>query len=85
MIDFGKTRILPPGVQIDHHQAWVAGNHEDGYLYGLEKLVDIYTELMREVPPSVAFTPSAPIYQSIRKAAIVCEQASLPDASNAPR
>lgn len=42
MIDFAKTHPLPPGVSIDHHSAWVVGNHEDGYLLGLENLMDVF-------------------------------------------
>ncbi|KAL5109468.1 Inositol-trisphosphate 3-kinase B [Taenia crassiceps] len=81
MIDFGKTHLLPPTVEIDHHQSWVAGNHEDGYLFGLERLIDIFTELIREVPPSATCNPSSSLCTPFRKTAIVCEQTSLPEAS----
>ncbi|VDK34901.1 unnamed protein product [Taenia asiatica] len=81
MIDFGKTRILPSTVEIDHHQSWVAGNHEDGYLFGLERLIDMFTELIREVPPSATCNPSSSLCTPFRKTAIVCEQTSLPESS----
>lgn len=44
MIDFGKTRQLPPDIQIDHMSKWIEGNHEDGYLFGIENLMDIFQE-----------------------------------------
>ncbi|CDI98391.1 inositol trisphosphate 3 kinase C [Echinococcus multilocularis] len=81
MIDFGKTRSLPPSVKIDHYQSWVAGNHEDGYLFGLERLIDMFTELIREMPPSATCNPSSSLCTPFRKTAIVCEQTSLPEAN----
>ncbi|EUB63270.1 Inositol-trisphosphate 3-kinase B [Echinococcus granulosus] len=81
MIDFGKTCSLPPSVKIDHYQSWVAGNHEDGYLFGLERLIDMFTELIREVPPSATCNPSSSLCTPFRKTAIVCEQTSLPEAN----
>ncbi|XP_066560157.1 inositol-trisphosphate 3-kinase Cb [Amia ocellicauda] len=41
MIDFGKTVKLPPPQTLDHREPWVEGNREDGYLWGLDNLIDI--------------------------------------------
>ncbi|XP_015785817.1 inositol-trisphosphate 3-kinase homolog isoform X2 [Tetranychus urticae] len=44
MIDFAKTVPLPEGITIDHVSPWVQGNHEDGYLFGLENLINVIKE-----------------------------------------
>ncbi|CAF0785160.1 unnamed protein product [Brachionus calyciflorus] len=44
MIDFGKTRRLPEGTHIRHDVQWEEGNYEDGYLIGLQSLIDIFQE-----------------------------------------
>nr|XP_006118118.1 LOW QUALITY PROTEIN: inositol-trisphosphate 3-kinase B [Pelodiscus sinensis] len=45
MIDFGKTTPLPEGQLLQHNVPWVEGNREDGYLWGLDNLIEILTEL----------------------------------------
>ena len=45
MIDFAKTVPLPPGVVIDHRSAWKLGNHEDGYLFGLDNLINLVDKI----------------------------------------
>lgn len=46
MIDFGKTTPLPEGEELTHRASWVEGNREDGYLYGLDSLVDIFSSMV---------------------------------------
>ncbi|XP_035647470.1 uncharacterized protein LOC118397105 [Oncorhynchus keta] len=49
MIDFGKTVPLPALLTLDHRTPWMEGNHEDGYLWGLDNLIDILSTML---PPS---------------------------------
>lgn len=39
LIDFAKTRSVPQGLQVDHRAEWQQGNHEEGFLYGLDRLI----------------------------------------------
>ncbi|XP_023586694.1 inositol-trisphosphate 3-kinase B [Trichechus manatus latirostris] len=48
MIDFGKTTPLPEGQTLQHDVSWQEGNREDGYLSGLNNLIDILTEMSLE-------------------------------------
>uniref|UniRef100_A0A915DLY8 Kinase n=1 Tax=Ditylenchus dipsaci TaxID=166011 RepID=A0A915DLY8_9BILA len=41
IIDFGKTVPLEKGFQIDHRSDWLDGNHEDGYLKGMDNLIEL--------------------------------------------
>lgn len=44
MIDFGKT-FYHPGITLDHRKPWLLGNHEDGYLLGLDNLFNLFHEI----------------------------------------
>ncbi|XP_054650460.1 inositol-trisphosphate 3-kinase Cb [Dunckerocampus dactyliophorus] len=46
MIDFGKTVPLPAPKTLDHRTPWVEGNQEDGYLWGLDNLIDIFISML---------------------------------------
>ncbi|XP_030159019.1 inositol-trisphosphate 3-kinase B-like [Lynx canadensis] len=50
MIDFGKTTPLPEGQTLQHNVPWQEGNREDGYLSGLNNLIDILTEMCQATP-----------------------------------
>ncbi|XP_014668488.1 PREDICTED: inositol-trisphosphate 3-kinase A-like [Priapulus caudatus] len=42
IIDFGKTLPLPEGAAVTHTVPWVEGNHEDGYLIGVQSLISVF-------------------------------------------
>ncbi|XP_028321558.1 inositol-trisphosphate 3-kinase C-like isoform X2 [Gouania willdenowi] len=50
MIDFGKTVPLPAPQTLDHRSPWVEGNREDGYLWGLDNLIDIFSSMLPQTP-----------------------------------
>lgn len=45
LIDFGKTMPLKNGTDINHYSDWMLGNHEDGYLTGLDNMINIWTNM----------------------------------------
>lgn len=45
LIDFAKTNPLPSEVSISHFNEWVVGNHEDGYLIGINNLIEMFEEV----------------------------------------
>ncbi|XP_074874028.1 inositol-trisphosphate 3-kinase C [Carettochelys insculpta] len=48
MIDFGKTVPLAAGQTLTHRLPWVEGNREDGYLWGLDNLITIFSTMVQE-------------------------------------
>ncbi|XP_051506294.1 inositol-trisphosphate 3-kinase A [Myxocyprinus asiaticus] len=48
MIDFGKTIPTPEDVHLRHDLPWVEGNREDGYLIGLNSLISLLGEAIRQ-------------------------------------
>mmetsp|Transcript_38081 Transcript_38081/g.94663 ORF Transcript_38081/g.94663 Transcript_38081/m.94663 type:complete len:618 (+) Transcript_38081:360-2213(+) len=45
MIDFAKTMKVPDGGKLTHRKPWVNGNHEDGFLFGLDSLIQIWGDI----------------------------------------
>lgn len=41
IIDFAKTLPVPDGQVVSHRQPWVQGNHEEGFLTGLDSLISV--------------------------------------------
>ncbi|GFO26746.1 kinase [Plakobranchus ocellatus] len=48
MIDFAKTIPLQD-LTVDHRSPWKLGNHEDGYLFGIDRLVEIFGDLEQKL------------------------------------
>ncbi|KAE9549494.1 hypothetical protein FO519_007290 [Halicephalobus sp. NKZ332] len=44
MIDFAKSNELEGDMTLNHRTSWEIGNHEDGYLIGLDNLIQIFSE-----------------------------------------
>ncbi|CAM4689279.1 inositol-trisphosphate 3-kinase C [Caretta caretta] len=47
MIDFGKMVPLAGGQTLTHRLPWVEGNREDGYLWGLDNLIAIFSTMVQ--------------------------------------
>nr|XP_045613396.1 inositol-trisphosphate 3-kinase homolog isoform X2 [Procambarus clarkii] len=45
MIDFAKTVAVPEGCSITHRKPWTLGNHEEGYLTGIDNLIKVVEEV----------------------------------------
>jgi hypothetical protein len=59
MIDFAKTAALPAGATLTHRAPWTSGNREDGYLTGVDSLLDVFRGLPLG-PPDVAPARTSP-------------------------
>nr|CAD7260802.1 unnamed protein product [Timema shepardi] len=68
MIDFAKTLVLPNGTKIDHGSKWTVGNHEDGYLIGINNLISIFSDML-QLPDPMANCLPAPTVTTIVTAA----------------
>ncbi|XP_056644856.1 uncharacterized protein LOC130450481 isoform X1 [Diorhabda sublineata] len=54
LIDFAKTIILPENMKITHNSKWKVGNHEDGYLIGVNNLIKIFMTMLEQQPITVS-------------------------------
>lgn len=41
LIDFAKTNKVPEGKTVNHRTPWEQGNHEEGLLYGFDRLISV--------------------------------------------
>eukprot|EP00795_Rhopilema_esculentum_P003515 gene3515-1900_t len=48
LIDFGKTTPVPQNLPLNHRDEWKEGNREDGYLTGLDNMIDIWEKLVTQ-------------------------------------
>lgn len=51
LIDFAKTEEVAEG-QITHFKDWEVGNHEDGYLIGLNNIIEIFSAILKDAEKS---------------------------------
>lgn len=58
LIDFAKTIQLPSNTEITHNNKWSVGNHEDGYLIGINNLIGMFEDMVNEPAPS-SLSPSS--------------------------
>ncbi|XP_063605586.1 inositol-trisphosphate 3-kinase A-like isoform X2 [Penaeus indicus] len=56
LIDFAKTIPLPENVEITHRKPWSEGTHEDGYLLGLDNLIDLFSVIEKNFIENDAIT-----------------------------
>ncbi|XP_063913581.1 inositol-trisphosphate 3-kinase B isoform X5 [Zophobas morio] len=54
LIDFAKTIKLPEDVKITHGSKWKVGNHEDGYLIGVNNLISIFMTMLEQQPVAIS-------------------------------
>lgn len=58
LIDFAKTVQLPANTEITHNNKWSVGNHEDGYLIGINNLIGIFEDMVN-MPTPASLSPSS--------------------------
>ncbi|XP_066902477.1 inositol-trisphosphate 3-kinase homolog isoform X4 [Halyomorpha halys] len=60
LIDFAKTREVPEDITLNHRVQWEPGNHEEGFLFGLDNLIKVLGKVpSKSTPPNV--TPTKPL------------------------
>ncbi|WAR11011.1 IP3KH-like protein [Mya arenaria] len=45
VIDFSKTNPVPDAEPITHRLPWSLGNHEDGFLFGIDNLIQFFSDI----------------------------------------
>ncbi|XP_034471791.1 inositol-trisphosphate 3-kinase homolog isoform X3 [Drosophila innubila] len=45
LIDFAKSRQLPPQLSVNHRSPWTPGNREEGLLRGMDELIHAFEEV----------------------------------------
>lgn len=67
LIDFAKTVALPDDIQINHTSKWKVGNHEDGYLIGVNNLIKIFMTMLEQQPVAISPPLSLQEPESVRQ------------------
>ncbi|KAK6478844.1 inositol-trisphosphate 3-kinase A [Huso huso] len=60
LIDFGKTTPLSEGQTLTHRAEWCEGNREDGYLWGLDNMVSLVSNIARDLPEKTVDNQDSP-------------------------
>ncbi|KAK6481528.1 inositol-trisphosphate 3-kinase A [Huso huso] len=60
LIDFGKTTPLSEGQTLTHRAEWCEGNREDGYLWGLDNMVRLVSNIARDLPEKTVDNQDSP-------------------------
>lgn len=71
LIDFAKTVSLPNETRTTHSNEWIVGNHEDGYLIGINNLIQLFEKLLADESSS-SMTNSADVNNELTEAQIKC-------------
>lgn len=85
LIDFAKTLVLPNGMSISHSSKWIVGNHEDGYLIGLNNLISLFTEMHEKLTDSASSLlplPAPPVTTIVTAASDISEDERMTGAEN---
>lgn len=67
LIDFAKSRQLNENIQIDHRQLWIPGNCEEGLLYGIDQLINIFEEILTAQSNSTLYSKQKPSNRNTRE------------------
>lgn len=46
LIDFANTQTIPENTEVTHRKKWELGNHEDGYLIGVDNIIRIFESII---------------------------------------
>ncbi|XP_077302681.1 inositol-trisphosphate 3-kinase-like protein isoform X2 [Arctopsyche grandis] len=50
LIDFAKTQAVPEGIFVTHRTPWKQGNYEEGFLFGMDRLIKIMETVKLDSP-----------------------------------
>jgi 1D-myo-inositol-triphosphate 3-kinase len=70
-------------MSISHSSKWIVGNHEDGYLIGLNNLISIFTEMQETLTDSASsLLPAPPVTTIVTAASDISEDERMTGAEN---
>jgi hypothetical protein len=69
-------------MSISHSSKWIVGNHEDGYLIGLNNLISIFTEMHETLMDPASSLPAPPVTTIVTAASDISEDERMTGAEN---